>query len=148
MIRYIPYLFLGVVFGFVIIKSEAASWYRIQEMFYFQSFHMYGILLSAILTASISILFIKRFVGKVSLDGTVIAIPQKPEGTLSYPVGGFIFGIGWGLIGLCPGPMFALVGSGSVPTVVALAGALHGAWLYGLAKDFIPVVKKLVCYTD
>ena len=148
MIRFIPYLLLGVIFGFVIIKSEAASWYRIQEMFYFQSFHMYGILISAILTAGISVQVIKRFVGRPSLEGETIVIPKKPEGTLNYPLGGFIFGIGWGLIGLCPGPMFALVGSGSVPTIIALAGALHGAWLYGLVKNFMPFLKNSACYNN
>lgn len=145
MYRLIPYLILGLVFGFAIIKSEAASWYRIQEMFYFQSFHMYGILLSAILTAAISIIVLKRVVGKKSLEGHIISIPKKPAGSLNYPLGGFIFGIGWGLIGLCPGPMFALAGSGSLPSILALAGALHGTWLYGLAKQNIPFFNSAVC---
>ena len=146
--RLLPYFLLGIIFGFVIIKSEAASWYRIQEMFYFQSFHMYGILFSAIITASISVLLIKRFVGRASLEGAPIVIPTKPEGTFNYPIGGFIFGLGWGLIGLCPGPMFALVGSGSLPTIMALLGALHGAWLYGMSKNFLPFSKSRICCTS
>jgi len=143
--RLIPYLILGIIFGFTLVKSEAASWYRIQEMFHFQSFHMFGILFSAIATATVSILLMKRLVGKRSLEGHVISIPKKPEGLLNYPVGGFIFGIGWGLVGLCPGPMFALAGSGSLPSILALTGALHGTWLYGLAKQKIPFIKRSVC---
>lgn len=142
--RYFPYMLLGIVFGFVIIKSEVASWYRIQEMFYFQSFHMYGVLISAIITATISIFLVKRLVGKKSLDGSIIAIPNKPAGTLNYPLGGFIFGIGWGIIGLCPGPMFALVGAGSLPTWIVLIGALHGTWLYGVAKQHVPLIQKTI----
>ena len=148
MTRYVPYLLLGLVFGFVIIKSEAASWYRIQEMFYFQSFHMYGILMSAITTAAISTILVKRLVGKNSLEGTVIAIPKKPQGVVNYPIGGFIFGLGWGLIGLCPGPMFALVGSGSIPILISLVAAIHGAWLYGFVKEWIPFVKNRQCPTN
>ena len=148
MIRLLRYLLIGIVFGFVIIKSEAASWYRIQEMFHFQSFHMYGILLSAIFTASVSVFILKRYVGKSSLEGTKIVIPSKPEGTLNYPLGGLIFGLGWGLIGLCPGPMFALVGSGSLPTLIALIGAIHGAWLYGLSKGFLPYSNPVSCTSN
>lgn len=145
--RYTPYFVLGLVFGFVLIRSEAASWYRIQEMFHFQSFHMFGILFSAIVTAALTLVVLKRFVGKPSLEGAIIAIPQKPAGRLNYPLGGFIFGIGWGLIGLCPGPMFALAGAGSLPAILALAGALHGTWLYGLAKQKWRFFNNAACTT-
>lgn len=138
MIRYLPYLFAGVLFGFVLIKSEAASWYRIQEMFHFQSFHMFGILFSAIATGAASIQIIKRLGEKHSLDGQTIEIPEKPPGRVSYILGGLIFGLGWGLIGLCPGPIFALVGTGSLGALVVLAGALHGTWLYGALKQYLP----------
>ena len=147
MTKAIPYLLLGIIFGVVIIKSEAASWYRIQEMFYFQSFHMYGILISAIMTAMLTTLLLRRLVGKKSLEGTAIAIPKKPKGTLNYPIGGFIFGIGWGLIGLCPGPMFALVGSGSMPVLITLVGALHGAWLVGVGKCLTPVLQSKLSFS-
>ena len=138
MLRYLPYLLAGVLFGFVLIKSEAASWYRIQEMFHFQNFHMFGILFSAIATGMLSIQIIKRMGEKRSLDGQTIAIPEKPPGRISYLVGGLIFGLGWGLIGLCPGPIFALVGTGSLGAMVVLAGALHGTWLYGALKQHLP----------
>lgn len=138
MLRYLPYLLAGVLFGFVLIKSEAASWYRIQEMFHFQSFHMFGILFSAIATGMVSIQLIKRMGESRALDGQVITIPEKPPGRVSYVAGGLIFGLGWGLIGLCPGPIFALVGTGSLGAVVVLAGALHGTWLYGALKQHLP----------
>ena len=136
--KYVPYLFVGVLFGFVLIKSEAASWYRIQEMFHFQSFHMFGILFSAILTGLISIQIIKRITKKHTLDGQDIEIPVKEPGRKSYIFGGLIFGFGWGLIGLCPGPVFALAGTGSIGAMIVLAGALHGTWLYGALKQHLP----------
>jgi uncharacterized protein len=136
--RYLPYLLAGTLFGFVLIKSEAASWYRIQEMFHFQSFHMFGILFSAIGTGMLSIQIIKHLGRKRSLDGQAIQIPEKPPGRVSYIAGGIVFGLGWGLIGLCPGPMFALAGTGSLGAIVVLAGALHGTWLYGALKHHLP----------
>jgi hypothetical protein len=138
MTRYLPYLLAGVLFGFVLIKSEAASWYRIQEMFHFHNFHMFGIMFSAILTGFASIQIIKRFGQKHALDGQTIEIPAKEPGRKSYILGGLIFGFGWGLIGLCPGPVFALVGTGSLGAAVVLAGALHGTWLYGALKHHLP----------
>jgi hypothetical protein len=138
MLRYVPYLFAGVLFGFVLIKSEAASWYRIQEMFHFQSFHMFGIMFSAILTGFISTQLVKRLGQKHALDGQSIQIPEKEPGRKSYIFGGLIFGFGWGLIGLCPGPVFALVGTGSTGAMIVLAGALHGTWLYGALKQHLP----------
>jgi uncharacterized protein len=138
MLRYLPYLLVGCVFGFVLIKAEAASWYRIQEMFHFQSFHMYGILFSAIATAFVSTQLIKRLGERHAMDGQTIDIPEKPPGRTSYVVGGIVFGLGWGLIGLCPGPIFALAGTGSIGALVVLVGALHGTWLYGALKQYLP----------
>lgn len=138
MTRYVPYFLIGILFGFVLIKSEAASWYRIQEMFHFQSFHMYGILLSAIATGVLSIQLVKLLGRRHALDGQTIEIPEKAPGTKSYIYGGLIFGFGWGLIGLCPGPMFAMAGMGSLGAIVVLAGALHGTWLYGALKQHLP----------
>jgi uncharacterized membrane protein YedE/YeeE len=136
--RFIPYLIAGVLFGYTLVKSEAASWYRIMEMFYFQSFHMYGIMMSAIVTALLGIQFMKRYGSKISLEGGPIEIPVKDPGRYNYILGGLIFGLGWGIIGLCPGPIFALVGMGSIGALAALAGALHGTWLYGAAKRWLP----------
>lgn len=138
MSRYFPYLLSGFIFGFILIKAEAASWYRIQEMFHFQSFHMFGILFSAIATGLASIQVVKRLGSKTALDGQAIDIPEKTPGTKSYIYGGLIFGFGWGLIGLCPGPIFALVGTGSLGAMVVLVGALHGTWLYGALKQHLP----------
>ncbi|MDD4880866.1 MAG: YeeE/YedE thiosulfate transporter family protein [Gallionellaceae bacterium] len=135
--RYIPYLLAGMAFGFILVKSEAASWYRIQEMFHFQNFHMFGIMFSAIVTGLTSVQLIK-YLGRRSLDGQAIEIPVKPPGRKSYIYGGLIFGLGWGLIGLCPGPVFALVGTGSIGALAVLAGALHGTWLYGALKEKFP----------
>jgi len=136
--RFLPYLFAGLLFGFVMVKSEAASWYRIMEMFYFQSFHMFGIMGSAIATGLTGVFLLKRFGSKIALDGTTIEIPSKEPGRWNYILGGLIFGLGWGIIGLCPGPIFALVGMGSIGALAALAGALHGTWLYGVVKRHLP----------
>jgi uncharacterized protein len=136
--RYLPYLFAGLLFGFVLVKSEAASWYRIVEMFYFQSFHMYGIMVSAIATGVLSIQVIKRVRGRPSLEGTPIDVPRKEPGHRNYIYGGLIFGLGWGLIGLCPGPIFALIGAGSLGALIVLLGALYGTWLYGVLRNSLP----------
>jgi hypothetical protein len=136
--RYLPYLLAGLMFGFVMVKSEAASWYRIMEMFYFQSFHMFGIMSSAIATGFIGVRLLKRFGSESALDGSTIEVPQKEPGRVNYILGGLIFGVGWGIIGLCPGPIFALVGMGSIGALAALAGALHGTWLYGVLKSRLP----------
>lgn len=136
--RYVPYVLAGMVFGFTLMKSEAASWYRIQEMFHLQSFHMYGIMFSAVLTGFVGAQLFRLLVGRPSLEGAPIAIPKKMPGRFRYPLGGLIFGLGWGVIGLCPGPIFALVGSGSLGAMVVLGGALHGTWLFGAAERYLP----------
>jgi hypothetical protein len=136
--RYLPYLLAGLAFGFVMIKSEAASWYRIMEMFHFQSFHMFGIMASAVATGLTCVLLLKRFGHVLTLDGESIVIPSKAPGHINYIAGGFIFGLGWGVIGLCPGPIFSLVGMGSVGALAAFAGACHGTWLYGCVKKRLP----------
>lgn len=136
--RYYPYLLAGILFGLVLVKSGAASWYRIQEMFHFQSFHMFGLMFSAVATGLASVLILRRMGRRKSLDGQNITIPQKEPGTINYILGGFAFGLGWGIIGLCPGPIFALIGSGSTGALVILAGALHGTWLYGAFKSKLP----------
>lgn len=136
--RHLPYLLAGTLFGFTLVKSEAASWYRIMEMFHFQSFHMYGIMMSAIITGVLGVQIMKRFTGRASLEGSPMEIPVKEQGRYKFILGGLIFGLGWGIIGLCPGPIFALVGMGSIGALIALAGALHGTWLYGLLRNYLP----------
>ncbi len=133
---YIRYLATGIVFGIVLIKSEVVSWFRIQEMFRLQSFHMYGVIGSAVVTGIISIQIIKRFNIK-TLSGEKIDIqPKKFDKGQMY--GGLLFGFGWALTGACPGPMYALIGSGALIFVVAFASAIAGTWMYGLVKEKLP----------
>jgi uncharacterized protein len=137
-VRQIPYLLAGIIFGFALMKSEAASWYRIMEMFHFQSFQMFGVIISAVITAFVGTKLLMRFTAIKSLEGSIITLQQKAEGNVRYPIGGFIFGLGWGVIGLCPGPIFALVGAGSLGAFIILLGALHGTWLYGVLRQRLP----------
>jgi uncharacterized membrane protein YedE/YeeE len=134
----VVYLALGVLFGIVLTKSEVISWFRIQEMFRFQAFHMYGVIGSAVLTAALSLQLIKRL-GLRSLDGQPIALPPKTMGRgTRYWVGGILFGLGWALVGACPGPLFALVGNGVSVIVVVLLGAMAGTWIYGALRPRLP----------
>lgn len=135
--RTIAYLFIGIFFGIVMFKSEAASWFRIYEMFRFESFHMYGIIGSALVLGVIGIQVIKRK-GLKSFSGEPIKIAPKDRGFKNYLFGGIIFGLGWALAGACPGPIYTLIGAGYVSILVVLAGALLGAFLYGLFKSKLP----------
>jgi len=128
---------IGIVFGITMFKSEAASWFRIYEMFHFQSFHMYGIIGSALFFGVIGTQLIKRLRLK-SLSGETIVIPDKKFGVKRYVLGGIIFGLGWALTGACPGPMFTLVGAGVYPILVVIVAAVAGTWVYGLVKDKLP----------
>lgn len=133
-----PYLLVGLLFGTILVKSEVVSWYRIQEMFRFQSFHMYGIIGSAFATAAIGIGLLRRF-GIRTLGGEDIVVPAKQLGRgYRYWIGGLIFGMGWALTGTCPGPLFALVGSGASVLVVTLVAALLGTWTYGGLRSHLP----------
>lgn len=132
------YLFLGIAFGFVLSRSEVISWFRIQEMFRFQSFRMYGIIGSAVVTAALSVAVIKRAALK-SASGERISIPAKPLGSgIRYAAGGTIFGLGWALTGACPGPLFALIGNGVTVMIAAVVSALVGTWVYGWARPSLP----------
>jgi hypothetical protein len=132
------YLLLGVGFGVVLTRSEVLSWFRIQEMFHFQSFRMYGFIGSAIATAAASIALIKAS-GLKSVDGKPIAIPRRPLGSgIQYAAGGTIFGVGWALTGACPGPLFALIGNGVSVMVVAVFSALGGTWVYSWLRPELP----------
>ncbi len=131
------YLVVGLVFGLILIKSEAASWYRIQEMFRFQSFHMFGIIGSAVITGAVSTWLLRTF-KKEALGGEPIRIAPKAMTWRRYVFGGLLFGLGWGLAGVCPGPIFALIGAGVLPMLVVLLFALIGTWLYGVLQPKLP----------
>lgn len=134
---YLKYIIVGFIFGIVLTKSEAVSWYRIYEMFQFQSFHMYGIIGVAIITGVLGIQMIKRFNVK-DIKGAPISIADKEPGSARYWIGGIFFGLGWALVGACPGPIFILLGAGILPVVFILIGALLGTFLYGVFKDKLP----------
>ena len=134
----LKYVAVGALFGIVLVKSEVISWYRIQEMFRFQSFHMYGVLGSGMMTALISLEVLKR-AGARTLTGEAISIPAKQIGKgYRYWIGGGIFGVGWALTGACPGPLFALVGTGASIYVAVGLAALLGTWTYGLLRPHLP----------
>lgn len=132
------YFTLGCLFGIVLIKSEAVSWFRIQEMFRFQSFQMYGVIVSAVVVAGLSIAILK-LAGVPTLVGEPISIPSRPLGKgYRYWIGGTLFGVGWALTGACPGPLFALTGAGLSVYAVAALSALVGTWVYGYVRPHLP----------
>ncbi len=131
------YLFIGTFFGIVMYKSEAASWFRIYEMFRFDSFHMYGIIGSALVLGIMGVQLIKKGNTR-SFFGDPIKIASKERGFKKYFFGGIIFGLGWALAGACPGPIYTLIGAGYVSIILVLAGALLGALLYGMLRKKLP----------
>jgi uncharacterized protein len=134
----LPYFLLGCVFGAVLLESEVISWFRIQEMFRFESFHMYGIIASAVVVAGVAIEIIKRL-GLRGPDGEPMGLAPKVVGSgVRYIAGGGMFGIGWALTGACPGPLVALVGAGVPVMLVAIASALVGTWTYGYLRPHLP----------
>ncbi len=134
----LPYFLLGSAFGVVIVEAEVVSWFRIQEMFRFDAFHMYGIIGTAVLTAAISLLTIKRL-GLRGPDGTPLGLAPKTLGTgVQYLAGGTMFGLGWALTGACPGPLVALVGAGTPVMLVVILSALVGTWTYGQLRPRLP----------
>ena len=135
-VSYLVYVVIGTLFGFVLTKSEAVSWFRIQEMFRFQSFHMYGLMFSAVVVGAISIQLIKRFKVR-TIAGDPIVIEPKPF-TWGNVIGGALFGLGWAMTGACPGPLYALVGAGVWVMAVALLAAIAGTWVYGLVRSRLP----------
>ena len=135
---HLRYLLVGGVFGLVLMKSEAISWFRIQEMFRFQSFHMFGILGCAVVTAGLALRLLQRF-GVRSLDGQPIGLEPKAMGSgARYAIGGTCFGLGWALIGACPGPLFALLGAGISVMSVAILSAMAGTWTYAMLRERLP----------
>ena len=133
----IVYLLIGTFFGIVMYKSEAASWFRIYEMFQFQSIHMYGLMGTALAVGIIVVQYIKRNKVK-NINGEPIIIADKDKSIPRYLIGGILFGLGWALAGACPGPMFVMTGAGYFPILVVILGAVLGTWLYGLIKNKLP----------
>jgi hypothetical protein len=134
--RNLKYLFVGVFFGLVLTKGEAISWYRIQEMFRFESFHMFGIFMTAIPTGAILLLLIRKLKIK-TLEGEEIEMPKK-EYHHGIIIGSLLFGFGWALTGACPGPIYAQIGSGTLVAIVTLLSALAGTWCYGYFQKYLP----------
>ena len=132
----LKYLIVGIFFGLALTKGEAISWWRIQEMFYFQSFHMYGIFMTSVPIGALSIFFLRKMNAR-ALNGEVIEKPAKPyhHGVI---LGGLIFGFGWALTGACPGPLYAQIGSGYLVVVVTFLSAAVGTWVFGLLKPYLP----------
>ncbi|MDY0089034.1 MAG: YeeE/YedE thiosulfate transporter family protein [Flavobacteriaceae bacterium] len=135
--KLLKFFIAGILLGIVLTKSEAVSWYRIHEMFRFESFHMFGIIMVAILTGIVGMQIIKRKNVKDIL-GYPIILPEKEKGFTRYIVGGIFFGLGWGLVGACPGPIFVLLGTGVYSIAIVLLGALVGTFLYGILSKKLP----------
>jgi uncharacterized protein len=132
----LKYIFAGLFFGIVLVKAEVISWFRIQEMFRFESFHMYGVIGSAIVVGAISVWLIKKFRVK-TIHGEPIQL-YKVRFSKGQIYGGLLFGFGWALTGACPGPLFALIGSGAAVIIVTLLSAIAGTWVYGYLRDKLP----------
>ena len=132
----IKYLIAGILFGIILVKSEVVSWFRIQEMFRLESFHMYGVIGSAVVTGMISILILKKFTVKTIHREKINLYPKKFNKGQIY--GGLIFGFGWALTGACPGPLFALIGTGALVIIITLLSAIAGTWVYGILRERLP----------
>lgn len=130
------YLIAGIVFGIVLTKAEVISWFRIQEMFRLQSFHMFGVIGSAVVVGAVSVFIIKKFKIK-TIYGENIELPSKPYNK-GQVIGGLLFGFGWAMTGACPGPLFAQIGTGASVIIVTLFSAIAGTFVYGLLRDKLP----------
>lgn len=130
------YLFLGILFGIVFVKGEIVSWFRIQEMFRLSSFYMYGVIGTAVVVGTISVLIIKKFNIKTMQGEQVVFHPKKFNKGQIF--GGLIFGLGWAITGACPGPLFAQIGSGFLAIIVTLLSAIAGTWVYGKFSKKLP----------
>ena len=133
----LKFLLLGIFFGIVLAKAQVISWFRIYEMFRFESFHMYGIIGSAVVLGIIIVQFIKRSHLK-AIDGLPIIIEPKPATYKASIFGGILFGLGWALVGACPGPIYILIGAGFPAFIIVLIGALFGTFIYGVLKEKLP----------
>ncbi|WP_273566173.1 DUF6691 family protein [Maribacter halichondriae] len=135
--KFLKFLLVGIFFGIVLVKSEAVSWYRIFEMFKFQSFHMYGIIGSAVGLGILFLWLFKKLKVK-SVEGKEIFLPPKDRGFVRYMLGGTIFGLGWALAGACPGPMYILLGTGVFSMLIVITAAILGTFTYGVIKSKLP----------
>ena len=135
--KHIIALVLGTLFGLILVKAEVLSWFRIQEMFAFQSFHMYGIIGSAVAVGALSVWLIRTFKVK-SVEGNVIELKDKAPRYMSAYLGGTAFGLGWAMTGACPGPMYALVGSGTTIMLLAIVAGVLGVLAYAALRDKLP----------
>ncbi|MFL5740607.1 MAG: DUF6691 family protein [Flavisolibacter sp.] len=133
---YFKFFIAGLFFGFLLIKAEVISWFRIQEMFRLQSFHMFGVMGTAVCTGMLSIFVIRKFKIKTILGDSIVIPPKKFDKGQIY--GGLLFGFGWALTGACPGPLFAQIGTGATVVVITLLSAIAGTWVYGLLHERIP----------
>jgi uncharacterized protein len=132
----VPYLLVGILFGIVFVKAEIISWFRIQEMFRLQSFHMFGVMGSALAVGMLSVYLIKRFKVKTISGEPITFQPKKFNKGQIY--GGLIFGLGWAMTGACPGPLFAQIGTGATVITVTLLSAIAGTWVYGYFRGRLP----------
>lgn len=135
--QYLVFLAIGILFGIALTKGEVVSWYRIQEMFRFQSFHMYGVIGTAVVLGILSNQLIKRFQTK-DVNGQPIAFCDKAPSIPRYLLGGIAFGLGWALVGACPGPMYILIGNGMTVMIVTVLSAALGTYVYGLLRSRLP----------
>lgn len=135
--KFIKFLIIGILFGIVMTKSEAISWYRIQEMFRFQSFHMYGIIGSALVVGVIMVFFMKKRQFN-NTKGELISFTDKNMSVSRYLLGGTVFGLGWALSGACPGPMYTLLGNGFGVFIVVILSAVLGTLVYGMLRKYLP----------
>ena len=135
--KFLKFLLIGILFGIIMTKSEAISWYRIQEMFRFQSFHMYGIIGTALAVGVVMTQWLKSRNIK-SIDGQPLQLKDKDKSVARYLFGGIIFGLGWALSGACPGPMYTLIGNGYTTVIVLILSAVAGTFVYGVLRERLP----------
>ncbi len=132
----LKYALVGIFFGIAFVKAEIISWYRIQEMFRLQSFHMYGVIGTAVAIGALSVFLIKKLKARTIYGETIIFHPKKfNKGQI---IGGLIFGLGWAMTGACPGPLFAQIGTGALVISVTLLSAIAGTWVYGYFRERLP----------
>lgn len=132
----LKYMAVGMIFGILFVKAEIISWFRIQEMFRLESFHMYGVIGSAVAVGMLSVWLIKKFKIK-TIDGEPITLQPK-KFNKGQIIGGIIFGLGWGMTGACPGPLYAQIGTGATVILITLLSAILGTWVYGFLRDKLP----------
>lgn len=135
---YILYMLAGIFFGFALVKSEVISWFRIQEMFRFDSIHMYGIIGLAVLVGMISLQIFKKVNARDKNGNPISMKPKDPTKIKSYLIGGSLFGLGWALLGACPAPLFALLGTGISVMIIPIIAAILGTYTYGVVRDYLP----------